>query len=74
MLRWVLAFFVFAVFAALLGFTGIAGGWRNMAWIMAGLFLIVFIASLVLGSGSSTEQTAEDTRRINNREQTYDES
>jgi uncharacterized membrane protein YtjA (UPF0391 family) len=46
MLRWALGFFIVAIIAALLGFTGIALATAGIAKILF-LFLILFLASLV---------------------------
>ncbi len=44
MLNWALTFFVIAIIAALLGFSGIAGTATNIAWVMAviGVILSIF--------------------------------
>ena len=47
MLKWSLAFLVFALIAALLGFTGIAGESMYVARILFFVFLIVFLVGLV---------------------------
>jgi uncharacterized membrane protein YtjA (UPF0391 family) len=47
MLRWALTFFVVALFAALLGFTGIAVAAAGIAKILFYLFLILFLVTLV---------------------------
>jgi len=47
MLRWALGFFIVAIIAALLGFTGIALATAGIAKILFFLFLILFLASLV---------------------------
>ena len=49
MLRWALGFFVIALVAALLGFTGIAGASFAIAKFFAFLFLVLFLLFLVLG-------------------------
>lgn len=49
MLNWTLAFFVVAVVAALFGFSGIAAGAENIAWILFVLFLVLFAVSLIRG-------------------------
>lgn len=49
MLRWALVFLVFALVAALLGFTGIAGQSMAIARILFFVFLIVFAVSLIYG-------------------------
>jgi uncharacterized membrane protein YtjA (UPF0391 family) len=50
MLRWAIGFFVIAIIAGILGFSGIAGAATNIAWILAVLFLVLFVASLVMGT------------------------
>jgi uncharacterized membrane protein YtjA (UPF0391 family) len=47
MLRWALGFFIVALFAALLGFTGIALAAAGIAKILFYLFLILFLVTLV---------------------------
>jgi uncharacterized membrane protein YtjA (UPF0391 family) len=47
MLRWALGFFIVALVAALLGFTGIAVAAAGMAKILFYLFLILFLVTLV---------------------------
>lgn len=47
MLRWALAFFVVALVAALLGFTGIAVVTAGIAKILFYIFLALFLISLV---------------------------
>jgi uncharacterized membrane protein YtjA (UPF0391 family) len=47
MLRWALGFFVIALVAALLGFTGIAVASAGIAKIIFFLFLILFVVSLL---------------------------
>ena len=49
MLRWALAFFIFALLAALFGFGGIAGLSLGIAKILFFVFLVVFAISLILG-------------------------
>jgi uncharacterized membrane protein YtjA (UPF0391 family) len=47
MLRWALAFLVFALIAGLFGFTGIAGESMYIARILFFVFLVIFLAGLV---------------------------
>jgi uncharacterized membrane protein YtjA (UPF0391 family) len=47
MLRWALGFFVVALIAALLGFTGVALAAAGIAKIIFYLFLILFLLTLV---------------------------
>jgi uncharacterized membrane protein YtjA (UPF0391 family) len=49
MLRWAVIFLVVAIVAALLGFMEIAWLSKEIAWILAVVFIILFIVSLVLG-------------------------
>jgi uncharacterized membrane protein YtjA (UPF0391 family) len=50
MLTWTLAFFILAIVAAVLGFSGIAAGAEYVAWILAVVFLALFVMSLMRGS------------------------
>lgn len=47
MLRWALAFLVFALIAALFGFTGIAGQSMYIARVLFFVFLVVFLIGLI---------------------------
>jgi uncharacterized membrane protein YtjA (UPF0391 family) len=47
MIRWALGFFVIALVAALLGFTGIAVASAGIAKIIFFIFLILFVVSLL---------------------------
>jgi uncharacterized membrane protein YtjA (UPF0391 family) len=47
MLRWALGFFIIALVAALLGFTGIALAAAGIAKILFYLFLILFLVTMV---------------------------
>jgi uncharacterized membrane protein YtjA (UPF0391 family) len=49
MLSYAVTFLIIAIIAALLGFTGIAGAAGNIAYILAIVFVILFIASLLFG-------------------------
>lgn len=50
MLKWSAIFLIIAIVAALLGFGGmIAGAAATIAKILFGLFLIIFIVSLITG-------------------------
>ena len=53
MLRWAIAFFIIALIAGALGFSGVAGAATNIAYILAVLFLILFVVSLVVGRGAA---------------------
>ncbi len=47
MLNYVITFFVLAVIAAVFGFGGLAADLAGIAKFLAGLFLVLFIASLI---------------------------
>lgn len=49
MLHYAVVFFVIAVIAALLGFSGIAGAATNIAWILLVVFLVLGAISLLRG-------------------------
>jgi len=49
MLKWALIFLVVALIAGGLGFTGVAGAAMGIAKILFFLFLILFVAFLVVG-------------------------
>ncbi|HVB49733.1 MAG TPA: DUF1328 domain-containing protein [Burkholderiales bacterium] len=49
MLRYAVVFLVIALVAALLGFTGIAAGAVEIAKILFFVFILLFIASLIVG-------------------------
>ena len=49
MLSWALAFFILAIVAAIFGFTGLAAGMEQIAWVLFILFLIAAVVSLVRG-------------------------
>ena len=49
MLNWAITFFIVALVAALLGFTGIAAGAAEIAKILFFVFLGLFVGSLVAG-------------------------
>jgi uncharacterized membrane protein YtjA (UPF0391 family) len=46
MLSWALAFFVLAIIAGVLGFSGIAAGASSIAQVLFFLFLVLFLVSL----------------------------
>jgi uncharacterized membrane protein YtjA (UPF0391 family) len=48
MLRWALIFFVIALVAAALGYTGIAGSAAGIAQILFWVFLVVFLVTLLV--------------------------
>jgi uncharacterized membrane protein YtjA (UPF0391 family) len=47
MLRYMIVFFILAVCAGVLGFGGLAAEFAGIARFLAGLFVILFIATLV---------------------------
>jgi uncharacterized membrane protein YtjA (UPF0391 family) len=49
MLSWAITFLVIALIAALFGFTGIAAGATTIAQVLFGLFLLLFLISLIAG-------------------------
>ena len=48
LLKWAVVFFVIALIAALFGFTGIAAGAADIARILFGIFLAIFLILLVV--------------------------
>ena len=51
MLGYALTFFIVALVAAVLGFTGIAGAAVNFAWLLCVVFAILAVAAYVRGHG-----------------------
>lgn len=51
MLYWALVFFIVALVAAIFGFGGVAAGAASIAQILFGLFLVLFLVSLIMGLG-----------------------
>jgi len=49
MLSWAITFFIIALIAAVLGFSGIAGAASNIAYFLAVAFLVLFVISLLVG-------------------------
>lgn len=49
MLGWAFMFFVLAIFSAIFGFLGIASALAGIAKVLFVLFIILFVASLILG-------------------------
>jgi len=49
MLSWAVTFFVIALIAAVLGFTGIAGTAVNIAWILAVIGIVLALVFMVMG-------------------------
>ncbi len=50
MLKWALIFLAVAVIAGALGFTGVAGAAIGIAKVLFFLFLVLFVAFLILGA------------------------
>jgi uncharacterized membrane protein YtjA (UPF0391 family) len=51
MLNWSITFLVIGLIAAVLGFTGVAGAATQIAWSLFVVFVVLFIASLLMGRG-----------------------
>jgi uncharacterized membrane protein YtjA (UPF0391 family) len=49
LLRWAIAFFIIAILAAVLGFTGISVAAAGIAKILFYIFIILFLISLIGG-------------------------
>jgi uncharacterized membrane protein YtjA (UPF0391 family) len=49
MLRYAVVFFIIALIAAIFGFTGIAAGAAEIAKILFFIFLVIFLATLLIG-------------------------
>jgi len=49
MLRYAVVFFIIAVNAAIFGFTGIAAGAAEIAKILFFIFVVIFLATLLIG-------------------------
>ena len=58
MLSWAITFLVIALIAGVLGFGGIAGTATGIAQVLFGLFLILFIVSLLLGRRAPPQSEA----------------
>ena len=56
MLRYAVVFFLIAIVAAIFGFGGIAGAATDIARILFVVFLVLFIASLILGRGRGSNK------------------
>lgn len=52
MLRWALLFLVIAIVAGIFGFSGIAGDAMWIARVLALVFVVMFVVSLILGRGT----------------------
>ncbi len=48
MLKWALIFLVVALVAGALGFSGVAGTSMNIAYILAVVFVVLFIVSMIM--------------------------
>ena len=60
MLRWSITFLVIGLIAGVVGFTGVAGAASQIAWILFGIFLVLFLASLPIGRVRSTPSSRND--------------
>jgi uncharacterized membrane protein YtjA (UPF0391 family) len=49
MIGWAVTFFIVALIAAVLGFTGIAGAAVDIAWILAVIGIVLAIIFMVIG-------------------------
>ncbi len=49
MLRWSVTFFVIAIIAAIFGFGGIASSAAGIAKFLFGLFIVLFLLSVIFG-------------------------
>jgi uncharacterized membrane protein YtjA (UPF0391 family) len=49
MLYWAIVFFIVALVAAIFGFGGIAAGAATIAQVLFWIFLVVFLASVIMG-------------------------
>jgi uncharacterized membrane protein YtjA (UPF0391 family) len=49
MISWAVTFFVIALIAAVLGFSGIAGTAVNIAWILAVVGIVLALVFMVMG-------------------------
>ncbi len=47
MLNYIITFFILAVIAALFGFGGLAADFAGIARFLAGIFVLLFVASLI---------------------------
>jgi uncharacterized membrane protein YtjA (UPF0391 family) len=57
MLYWAFVFLVISIIAAIFGFGGIAAGAAVIAKILFGVFLIIFIALLIMGLAAGRSLT-----------------
>ncbi len=51
MLYWSIVFFVISIIAAIFGFGGVAEGSADIAKVLFVVFLVLFVVSLIFGSG-----------------------
>ncbi len=51
MLYWAVVFLIIALVAGVLGFGGIAGASVGIARVLFGIFLVLFLVSLIMGRG-----------------------
>lgn len=49
MLRWAILFFIVAIIAGVFGFGGIAAAATDIARVLFGVFLVLFLIALVVG-------------------------
>lgn len=49
MLSWAITFFIIAIIAAIFGFSGLAAGAQNIAWILVVLFLVLAVVAFIRG-------------------------
>ena len=49
MIKWALIFFIVSVIAGLLGFTGVAAGFRTIAKVLFFIAIAIFLVILVFG-------------------------
>jgi len=49
MLKWSAVFLIIAIIAGILGFTGIASGAATIAKFLFGIFLVLFVVTLLIG-------------------------
>ena len=49
MLKWAAIFFVIAILAAVLGFSGLAAGAAEIAKVLFFVFILVFVITLIVG-------------------------
>ena len=57
MLNWIITFFLMAVIASVFGFGGLAGDFASIAQFLAGLFIILFVISLIYNLVSGRRMT-----------------